>query len=197
MEAMNTNNGMKTSQKLRVTWHRESDYCADLMLEPGIGLAQLQTAIDAGRVFVDEDGDWGEKGFLYCFADNASCSEIILARIVTLDRDSVDDSGSFVLSQDTENLSRDNGILTEQLANELEQRLKVVSDLMERQRPKEEAMFRAGKAVDSYVKGRPYPTNHHLEGAVWATQLRGKIGRDDFRDVCDNLRRGWSAIGDC
>jgi hypothetical protein len=62
---------------------------------------------------------------------------------------------------------------------------------------KERAMFRAGDAVDRYVSGRSFPTNNHLELAVWSRQLRGRIARDDFRIVCDHLRRGWSAIGDC
>ena len=64
-------------------------------------------------------------------------------------------------------------------------------------RAKEEAMIDAGKAVRAYIAGGTWPTNNHLEHAVWSTQLRGQIPRDDFRDVCDNLRRGWSSVGDC
>jgi hypothetical protein len=94
----NTNAAMEkmTSQKLRCTWQRTTEFCADLTLEPGVSLEQLRTAINVGKVFVDEDGDWGEKGYLYCFG--GSCSEIILARILKLYPDSTDDPNSFVLS---------------------------------------------------------------------------------------------------
>jgi hypothetical protein len=72
-------------------------------------------------------------------------------------------------------------------------------------------MLAAGDAIEDYLSlkgiaqktggfGRHYrprfPTNNHLETHVWS-RLRGSIPRDTFRKVCDNLRYGFSALGDC
>ena len=101
---------MANGRQLRATWQRTTEMYADLALEPGVSLDQLQAAIAAGRVFVDEDGDWGEKGFLYTF--DRSHSEIVLARLLKLTRDSTDEPRSFVLSQETDEQST-NGTVTE------------------------------------------------------------------------------------
>jgi hypothetical protein len=207
METTTAQMEMTTNRQLRCTWQRTSDMYATLMLMPGITVEYLQSMIDTERVFVD-DGGSGEDGYLYTVGGGRTYSELVLARIVKLEGDCTDDPGSFVLSEETDNpspsrVNQESGTLTEPLPNEnsmasqVEQRLKVVSEIMDRLKPIEDAMFRAGDAVDTYVSGRPFPTNNHLERAVWATQLRGVIARDEFRDVCDNLRRGWSAVGDC
>jgi hypothetical protein len=175
---------------------------ATLILMPGITTEFLQSVIDAERVFVVY-GDSGSDGYLYCLERRKTCFQLILALLSNVHGASTDHSHSFVVSQEVDNLSRHIGTLTGPLPNEnskaseMEQALKVVSDDMANWKPVEDAMFSAGKAVRRYLAGRPIPTNNHLECAVWATQLRGQIPRDDFRVVCDNLRRGWSAIGDC
>jgi len=64
----------------------------------------------------------------------------------------------------------------------------------------DKVMHRAGRAIMSHcpdLKGRTLPTNNYLEFAVWSPSLRGTIGRDLFRQVCDNLRKGFSPCGDC
>jgi len=62
--------------------------------------------------------------------------------------------------------------------------------------PVERAMFATGDFIQAFVKDRPFPSSRRLEAGVWQTQLRGKISRRAFRKVCNNLRRGWSPIGD-
>ena len=60
-------------------------------------------------------------------------------------------------------------------------------------------MHRAGKAIWSRfpnLDGLRFPTNNYLEYAVWSPKLRGIIGRDLFREVCDNMRKGYSPCGD-
>lgn len=64
----------------------------------------------------------------------------------------------------------------------------------------DKVMHRAGKAIQRLfpdLRGRTFPTNNYLAFAVWSPSLRGTIGRDLFRQVCDNLRNGFSPCGDC
>ena len=64
----------------------------------------------------------------------------------------------------------------------------------------DKVMHRAGKAIRRLfpdLRGRTFPTNNYLAFAVWSPSLRGTIGRDLFRQVCDNLRNGLSPCGDC
>ena len=44
------------------------------------------------------------------------------------------------------------------------------------------------------IAGGGFPRNWHLELKVWDKQLRGKISRDSFRWVADNLRSGLSPV---
>lgn len=217
-----------TPTRMRCTWHRQTECYATLMLMPGITPEYLQSMIDLERVVVD-DPDVDGDGYLYCFGGGKTYSELALARIVALEQDSTDDPGSFVLSQETDDLSQYNGMRRENSLTSLLQEGKGnvippekpalassdqayhkepddnvgtgrVMDRFDRMywwSPRERAMFRAGDAVKKYVGGRPFPTNNHLENAVWETQLRGKISRKDFREVCDNLRHRCSVIGDC
>ena len=61
----------------------------------------------------------------------------------------------------------------------------------------EKAMFAAGDAIRRYVRSGPWPTVTELEDKVWRVELQGTITRDDFRQVCRNLRNGFSDLGDC
>ena len=99
MENPNTKVEMANGQRIRCTWQRTTEMYADLILMPGITVAFLQSIIDNERVFVD-DADSDGDGFLYTFGGGGTCSELVLARIVKLDRDSIDDAGSFVLSEE-------------------------------------------------------------------------------------------------
>lgn len=61
----------------------------------------------------------------------------------------------------------------------------------------EKAMFAAGEAIERYVGAGTWPTITELEDKVWRLELQGTISRDDFRQVCRNLRHGFSPLGDC
>jgi hypothetical protein len=88
-----------TRRKLRCTWMRQTEMFADLMLMPGITVEFLQSMIDLERVVVDDPDQYGD-GYLYCFGGGKTYSELALARIVKLGRDSTDEPGSFVLSEE-------------------------------------------------------------------------------------------------
>jgi hypothetical protein len=62
--------------------------------------------------------------------------------------------------------------------------------------PPEKAMFSAADGIRQYVGKGSFPTNNELETKVWEPKWRGKIPRDTFRIVCDNLRHGFSPLGD-
>ena len=62
--------------------------------------------------------------------------------------------------------------------------------------PVEKAMFAAGDAIQAFMKDQPFASDDELEVAVWEPKLQEKISQEAFREVCRNLRHGFSPLGD-
>lgn len=171
----NANVELANNRQLSCTWQPETDLCADLTLVPGITLEYLKGIIATGRLHSYEAGG---KTYIYFAGKDCSNSQIILAAVANIHRIRIN-RGTITESppEDPSDEGHDTGVTVEP------------SDLMRRGTLKKEAIFGAADAVDSYVSDRPFPTNNHLERAVWARELRGKVARDVFREVCNYLRQ--------